>query len=94
MSAPTLTSPSHDVAVIAEQIRAFLLKQFPLARSRGIDADESLLESGIVDSMGVLEVVGFIEQAFDIELTDEDLLADTFESISSLAEFLAHRLSG
>lgn len=50
---------------------------------------DPLLESGVVDSMGILEIVTFIESDFSIQLTDEEVLADTFQSIETISELIA-----
>ena len=78
--------------VVTARIRGFIREEFPLAGQRDIGDSDSLLENGIVDSMGILEIVGFIEREFEIELSDEDLLADTFESVETLSCFVAGRL--
>lgn len=66
-----------------KQIRAFVSIHFPGAAS--LDDAESLLDSGIVDSVGILDLVAFLEEQFGVTVTDDDLLADHFESIASLA---------
>jgi acyl carrier protein len=73
-------------------IRDFVLQQFPQARQRSIADDDLLLESGIIDSMGILEIVTFIESHFGIVLTDEEVAADSFESIAALASFVETKL--
>ena len=78
---------------ISEKIREFILNQFPLARQRSTKDDDSLLDSGIIDSLGVLEVVTFIEIQYDITLSDEEMLSDNFESISTLTTFIQKKLS-
>ena len=78
---------------ISERIREFILNQFPLARQRSTKDDDSLLDSGIIDSLGVLEVVTFIEIQYDITLSDEEMLSDNFESISTLTTFIQKKLS-
>ncbi len=65
------------------ELRAFLADHFPGAEN--LDDTESLLDSGLVDSVGILELVTFIEDHFGVIVTDDDLLGDNFESISSLA---------
>ena len=52
---------------------------------------ESLLDSGVVDSMGILEIVTFVEDEFSVELTDEEVLADNFENIQSIANLIAKK---
>ena len=79
------------VSVIAERIREFILEQFPLARRRPLSDDDSLLESGIVDSLGILEIVNFVTEQFGVEITDEDLQPENFDSITSLTEFIETR---
>ena len=74
-----------------ERIRDFVFTNFPLARERRLDDDDSLLDGGIVDSMGVLDIVSFIEHEFEVELADEDLVADSFETIAGIASVVQDR---
>ena len=57
--------------VICERIRRFLILQFPTIKNVG--NDESLLKNGFIDSLGILEVVAFLENEFRIAVSDEDL---------------------
>ncbi|MBL9122463.1 MAG: acyl carrier protein [Planctomycetaceae bacterium] len=77
---------------IQATLRNFIFSQFPAARKHGLAETDSLLELGVVDSMGVLEVVAFLESEFAITLTDDDLMSDHFESIASIADLVHHRL--
>jgi acyl carrier protein len=72
-------------------IRLFITKKFPLARKRQIQDSDALLETGMLDSQGVLEVVGFIEQTFSITVTDEDLVPENFQNINRIAAFVEAR---
>lgn len=73
-------------------IREFILSKFPIARSHKMTDEESLLDRGIIDSLGVLEIVGFLEKQFGITLTDEEMVADHFDSITSIARFVRQKL--
>ena len=73
------------------QVRQFILKQFPLARKRQLQDSDALLESGIVDSLGVLQVVTFIEQAFSVKVSDDDLVPDNFQTIDRITALIADR---
>jgi acyl carrier protein len=73
-------------------IREFVWQQFPAAKRHSIGDGESLLASGIVDSLGVLDVVQFLEEKFGLMLSDEDMLSENFETIASIAEFVAGQL--
>ena len=73
---------------IQPRIREFILNQFPLARKRAIGDGDPLLGHGILDSLGILEVVAFVEREFEITVADEELLPESFESIRSIARFV------
>jgi acyl carrier protein len=70
-------------------VRSFILQEFPLARKQQIKDSDRLLESGILDSQGVLEVVAFIEQEFSITVVDDDLVTENFQTIDRIAGFIA-----
>lgn len=76
---------------IASRIRDFLVEHFPSARNRPIDDDDQLLANGILDSLGVLDVVAFLEQEFAITIADDDLLPENFETLRRLTGFVAAR---
>jgi len=59
---------------------------------RSIAADDSLLDSGLIDSMGIFELVAFLEKEFKIEISDEDLVPDNFESLSLIAAMVTNRI--
>ncbi len=77
----------------ADVIRDYIRQQFPLARQKEIRDDDSLLEEGLIDSLGVLEVVAFLESQFNILLSDEEMLSDNFETISTLSAFVDSKTS-
>jgi acyl carrier protein len=69
-----------------DRIRIFLEKTFPTTRN--IAEAAPLLGSGHIDSLGILEVVTFLEKEFEITVADEELLPDNFGSIKSLCAFV------
>ena len=75
----------------ADLIHAFIKQRFPLASSKELTQELSLLDSGIVDSLGVLDLVGFIEEQFGIEAEDDDLVPENFDSINALTQFVKER---
>ncbi len=76
-----------------EQIQGFILEKFPLARKHHFDHSTPLLESGLLDSLGILDVVGFVEQKFGILLNDEDLVPENFQTVGHLSAFLTRKQS-
>ena len=52
---------------------------------------ESLLESGLLDSMNILELVAHLEKAYEVEFTTEDLTHKNFETIETIGKLLANK---
>ena len=73
------------------QIRSFIVGKFPVAKKRGLNDELPLLETGIVDSLGVLDVVGFLEQTFHIKIEDDELTPDNFANIRCMAAFVKNK---
>ena len=86
---------ANETVEAGSRIRRFILKHFPLARKQSsIEDDSQLLNSGIIDSLVVLDLVGFIENEFKITISEEDLLAENFESIASMTTFIERKGNG
>ncbi len=77
---------------LVEVVRKFIVQKFPLARRRSISADDNLLETGVIDSLGVLEIVTFLQEGFSLAVEDDELTPENFQSISSIAGFVGQRL--
>ncbi|MCW2247475.1 acyl carrier protein [Azospirillum fermentarium] len=89
-----LTTIGQEISVSAvhtQQIRSFIVDNFLLGRDSGFDNDESLLESGIIDSTGIMHVVAFLEEQFGITIEDEDLVADNLDSVARIARFVGSK---
>jgi acyl carrier protein len=80
-----MTSPSE----LTDSVRQFVHETFPASRKAG-DGD-SLLESGLVDSLGILEIVTFLETRLGLTLADDDVVVENFASIDAIARFAAAR---
>lgn len=74
---------------IREEIREFLLKGEEL--DVPIDDDESLLESGIIDSLKMVELLTFIEKQFAIDVEDDELMPENFDSINAITNFIGRK---
>lgn len=55
--------------------------------------DVSFLEEGIVDSIGVMELVAFVEEKFNIRVKDQDVTPDNFDSVNRLATYIRQNLA-
>ena len=67
---------------IKEQVRAFVTSNFYVADPASLEDNVSLLDRGIIDSTGVLEVIFFIEETFGIKVEDAEMLPDNLDSSS------------
>jgi acyl carrier protein len=83
---------SPDLCDSAASVREFILKQFPLARKNRIKDSDHLLDSGMLDSLGVLEIVTFIEGEYGFAVSEEDLVPENFETIDYIAAFIQNKL--
>lgn len=55
--------------------------------------DTSFLQEGIVDSIGVLELVTFVSETFGINVDDQDIIPDNFDSVNKLAAYIRNKIS-
>jgi acyl carrier protein len=77
---------------IIARMRSFIEENFLYMRSDyELQDDTSLLGGGIVDSMGVMEVVAFLEEEFGVVVADEDVTEENLGSIGAIATYLVER---
>ena len=82
----------RDLMDTKKKIREFIVETFLFgADDAQLEDGDSLLESGVIDSTGVLELVGFLEEEFEIEVKDEELVPENLDSIDNLAAFIAKK---
>jgi acyl carrier protein len=71
------------------KIRGFIFENFLFdADEDGLGNDDSFLDKGIIDSTGVLELVDWLEETFEISVSDEELIPENLDSVNLLAAFL------
>ena len=76
------------------QIREFIVENFLFGDDEGLDNDTSFLENGIIDSTGILELVEFLDDTFNIQIADEELIPENLGSIDNIVEFISQKTSG
>jgi acyl carrier protein len=57
-----------------------------------LDEEESLLGSGIVDSTGILELIAYLEETYQLKFRDDELVADNFDSVAKISAFVSRKL--
>ncbi len=73
-------------------VRTFIVDNFLFGKSDGLDDAQSFLDSGIIDSTGILELVAFLERTFGIHVEDEELVPENLDSINNISKFLGAKL--
>ena len=77
------------------EIRDFIVDNFLFGETADAPTDDqSLVEAGLIDSLGVAELVAFIEERFEITAADEELVPDNLDSIDRIAAFIGRKRGG
>ncbi len=69
-------------------IKDFIINNFLFGEDNGFNGDTSFLEAGIVDSMGILELISFLEETFNIKIEDDELIPQNLDSLNNIVNFL------
>jgi acyl carrier protein len=77
---------------IKSQVREFITDNFMMGRDPGELKDtNSLLEMNIIDSTGVLELVGFLEETFEITIEDDELIPENLDSLDKIENYIKRK---
>ncbi len=78
---------------IEQTISNFVIENFIFEENPNqLDNNQSFLESGIIDSTGMLELVSFIEEKYDIKIEDEELIPDNLDSVNNVSQFINKKI--
>lgn len=76
-----------------DRVRAFITTNFYVPDTGALSDETSLLDQGIIDSTGVLEVVSFVESEFGVQAKDTEVLPDNFDTIGRIAAFVDRKMA-
>jgi acyl carrier protein len=76
---------------IEREVRTFITENFILD-GQDLAGDASLTLHGVLDSMGVLELIMFLEERFSVKVPDEDTLPENLDSVDRIVRYVEHRL--
>jgi acyl carrier protein len=76
---------------IDSEIRKFITENFMWDGDGNLGDEESLLEKGIIDSTGVLELVAFIEEKYGFKLEDDELVPENLDSIKNILGYILRK---
>jgi acyl carrier protein len=73
------------------EIRKFIAEKFLFGEDNKLPSDASLLEAGIIDSTGVLELISYLEEQFKIKVDDDELVPENLDTIAGVCKFLSKK---
>jgi acyl carrier protein len=75
------------------KIREFIARNFLFSDDVSLENGSSLLEQGVLDSLGVVELVGFVGKEFGVEVKPQEVTPANFDSVDRLAAYIRHKQS-
>ncbi len=78
---------------IENKIREFILKRLYYGEDGVVGDTDSFLETGVIDSMGVMELVAFVQSEFGLKVDPQEIIVENFDSICKLADFVRRKLA-
>ena len=82
-----------DETAIRGPIRAYIVDNFLLGSAGELEDSTQLMEAGILDSTGVIELVAFLETTFGVTIADEEIISKNLNSLNYISSFIARKSS-
>jgi acyl carrier protein len=78
---------------IEQQLKQFVIDNFLFGQVRDLKDEDSFFDQGIIDSTGVLELIAFLEESFEIKVADADLVPENLDSIRAVTAFVQRQMN-
>ena len=82
-----------DATSIAAEVRSFVIENYLFGQKDGLADSDSFLESGIIDSTGVLELISFLENSYGIKIDGEEITTENLDSIDRVCAYLRSKFA-
>jgi acyl carrier protein len=76
---------------IRETVRAFIIDNFLFGDAGELENETSFLDNGVIDSTGMLELITYLEEYFNIRIEDEEMLPENMDSLNNVTAFLERK---
>lgn len=77
------------MSAVENKVRSFILENFMFSNDESaLDSQESLLEKGVIDSTGVMELVAFLEDEYKFRINDDELVPENLDSVRNIVAFI------
>jgi acyl carrier protein len=83
---------SDFVGTLRSEVRTFVRQQLEARGATDIPDDASLVDAGVIDSLGIFQLIAFLESTFRIHISDDDIVLSNFETIDATVSFVAAKL--
>ena len=84
-----------DQVQVINEVRSYIIENIMIgAPADSLLPDDSFLQKGILDSTGILEVIGFLERRYGITCADDEITPENLDSLKFIARFVQNKLSG
>jgi len=83
----------HTEADIRQKVRQFIESKSPAVRQKSLTDHDSLLGNNIIDSLGFLDLLTYVETEFGITVEEDELSTENFESILSITGFIHSKMA-
>lgn len=80
-------------AINPAPIREFIIETFLFGDAEGLSDDTSFMETGLIDSMGILKVADFIDRTYGIKLQPDQFVPDNLDSVEKIAGFVSRNVA-
>ncbi len=83
-----------EASTVESDVTAFIVENFLFGEAADAPKrDTSFMDTGLIDSTGILEVVTFLEDKYELEVDDDDLTPENFDTVGNIATYVTGKLS-
>ncbi len=76
-----------------EKIKSYILSDIIKDGTRlELAANDNLIDSGVINSLGIMKIVNYLESTYKISISDDEILLDNFESLGAISKFVESKL--
>lgn len=73
-------------------VRSFIIENFLFGENNNLKDDDSFLENGIIDSTGILEIISFLEETYEISIEAHELIPENLDTLNNINAFLQKKV--
>ncbi len=75
-----------------DMVREFIVENFLFGDGQQLQDDTSFMESGIIDSTGILELITFLEEKYEIKIEDDELIPENLDNLQNVSRFVDRKV--